>query len=62
MGVPTIVGVKMRSDVFAGSSARTCPKLSAIVIESPVRSTVNFAGPQISSFPPADSVIRALPE
>ena len=61
-GVPMIVGVKTRSDIFEGRLTRTRPKLSASVIASPERSTVNLAGPHISTLPPAKSVIRAFAE
>src|SRR5487761_351777 len=40
----------------------TRPKLNATVSASPDASTVNFAGPQISSSPPPANSTRALPE
>jgi len=57
-----MVGVKMRSEVRGGNSARTRPKFKARVMASPESRTVNLAGPQISSLPPENRVMRALPE
>src|SRR5208282_2758176 len=39
----------------------TRPKFSASVIEAPDCNSVNFAGPQTSTCPPATNVSRALP-
>ena len=47
---------------FRGSCTRMRPKFSASVIAPEDRRMVIFAGPQISTWPPANSVITAVPE
>ena len=51
----------MRKAAVAGICTRMRPKFSARVIAPPDSSTVNFAGPQMSIWPPAASAIRACP-